>query len=298
VDLVGSGADVTGVPQHTRVAGVLFGVLFDDAAIFPPGRAPLQQAVLDHLARRHSAIGRYVGPFVCPAPRWSELMTALSNRPLGELPLDVALTVPAGLGELAPSLASVALEGRATLVSVELPLLTSSPRELFEVKSLMPSGVTAYVELRTHAVDRLIAGLADAGLRLKVRTGGLAAADFLSEEQLAGFIGRAVSHGVAFKLTAGLHHAVRHTDPATGFEHHGFLNVLLATGASLVGAEHEWVSGLLAERDPARVAAAVCDLSAELAVRVRRHFCSFGTCSIEEPLADLVDLRLVETMAE
>ena len=31
-----------------------------------------------------------------------------------------------------------------------------------------------------------------------------------------------------FKCTAGLHHAVRNTDPDTGFEQHGFLNILLA----------------------------------------------------------------------
>ena len=287
------------IPQQSRTAGVLFDRLFDDAAIFPPGRAPMPEAVVDHLARRHSPIGRYVGPFVCAGPRWSELTTALPDRAVGELPLDVALTVPAGLPELAPSLAAGDCEGRATVVSVELPLMTSSPRELFEVRSLLPEGVTAYVELGTHTVDEgLISGLAAAGLRLKVRTGGLAAADFPSEDQLARFIDRAASHGVPFKFTAGLHHAVRHTDAVTGFEHHGFLNVLLATAASLGGADWERVRGLLAERDAARVGAAVSELSSELAAAVRGQFCSFGTCSIEEPLADLVDLRLVREIAE
>ncbi|TMR97701.1 hypothetical protein [Nonomuraea basaltis] len=299
MELVGSGAEVNRVPQQIQATGVLFDGLLDDAAIFPPGRAPLPEAVVDHLARRLSPIGRYVGPFVCAGPRWSELMRVLSDRAVGELPLDVALTVPAGLPELAPSLAAVALEGRATVVSVELPLMTPSPRELFDVRSLLPEGVTAYVELGTHTVDEdLIAGLAAAGLRLKVRTGGLAAADFPSEEQLARFIDHAVTHGVPFKLTAGLHRAVRHTDPATGFEHHGFLNVLLATAASLGGADRARVRGLLAERDATRVGTAVSDLSTELAAAVRGHFCSFGTCSIEEPMADLVDLRLVGAIAE
>jgi hypothetical protein len=291
--------EVNRLPQQIRVAGVLYDGLFDDAAIFPPGRAPLPEAVADHLARRRSPIGHYVGPFVCAGPRWSELVTALSDRPVGELPLDVALTVPAGLPELAPSLAAVALEGRLTVVSVELPVMTSSPGELFDVRSVLPDGVTAYVEPGTHTVNEsLIAGLAEAGLRLKVRTGGLAAADFPSEEQLARFIGHAVTYGIPFKLTAGLHRAVRHTDPATGFEHHGFLNVLLATAAGLGGADHERVRGLLAERDASRVGAAVSDLSVELATAVRGHFCSFGTCSIEEPLADLIDLRLVEMITE
>jgi hypothetical protein len=56
--------------------------------------------------------------------------------------------------------------------------------------------------------------------------------------------------------------------------------------------------GLLAERDGTRVGAAVSDLSAVLAAAVRGYFCSFGTCSIEEPLADLVDLRLLGEITE
>ncbi|MGN9840117.1 hypothetical protein ACTMTI_18525 [Nonomuraea sp. H19] len=56
--------------------------------------------------------------------------------------------------------------------------------------------------------------------------------------------------------------------------------------------------GLLAERDATRVGTAVSDLSTELAAAVRGHFCSFGTCSIEEPMADLVNLRLVGAIAE
>ena len=38
----------------------------------------------------------------------------------------------------------------------------------------------------------------------------------------------AVSAGLPFKLTAGLHEAVRHTNAETGFTHHGFLNLVLA----------------------------------------------------------------------
>ena len=284
--------------QQTRAAakplGVLFDDLFDDAAIFPPGRAPLPEAVHDHLARRHSPIGRYVGPFVCAGPRWSELLTALPDQPVGELPLDITLTVPGGPADVASSLGSAALDPRVRVVSVEVSLMTSSSRDLVAVHSLLPDGVIGYVELETHVVDdALIAGLAAAGLRLKIRTGGLTAQDFPSEEHLAGYIDRAVAHGVPFKLTAGLHRAMRHTDRVTGFKHHGFLNVLLATAASLDGADRDRVRELLAERDAAHVAAAVSDLPAELAASVRRHFCSFGTCSIEEPLADLVGLRLV-----
>ena len=61
-----------------------------------------------------------------------------------------------------------------------------------------------------------------------------------------------VDRGVAVKCTAGLHHAVRHTDPATGFEHHGFLNVLLAASALAEGASTETATGHLRDPDAAR----------------------------------------------
>ena len=49
------------------------------------------------------------------------------------------------------------------------------------------------------------------------------------------FITACAERAVAFKCTAGLHHAVRHDDPATGFRHHGFLNIVVATGRAAGG---------------------------------------------------------------
>ena len=54
-----------------------------------------------------------------------------------------------------------------------------------------------------------------------------------------------------FKCTAGLHHAVRHRAADTGFEHHGFLNVLLAVAAALTGEDAGEVAAELADPTPA-----------------------------------------------
>jgi hypothetical protein len=113
------------------------------------------------------------------------------------------------------------------------------------------------------------------------------------EAELAEAITTAVATGIAFKATAGLHHAVRNTALDTGFEQHGFVNVLAAVAAVLDGADAHTVAGILAERDGAALAARLAGLPEERAAEVRARFLSYGTCSIAEPLADLRALGLV-----
>ncbi len=55
------------------------------------------------------------------------------------------------------------------------------------------------------------------------------------ERVLGGFLDAVVLHGLSFKLTGGLHHAVRGSHG--GEPMHGLLNVLLATHEALHGAE-------------------------------------------------------------
>ncbi len=98
-----------------------------------------------------------------------------------------------------------------------------------------------------------------------------------------------VAHEVPFKLTAGLHHAVRHG--AGGFEHHGFLNALLATHAAIEGADAAAVERVLAEPRADALVQRVGSVT-EPAV-VRSFFVSFGSCSIADPAADLRALGLL-----
>ena len=100
----------------------------------------------------------------------------------------------------------------------------------------------------------------------------------------------ALDRELAFKCTAGLHHAVRRHDPAPGSAQHGFLNVLLATRASLDG---EDAAAVLAETDREAVLARVDEVGADALARARRWFASFGCCGVQDPYRDLVALGLV-----
>jgi hypothetical protein len=92
-----------------------------------------------------------------------------------------------------------------------------------------------------------------------------------------------------------VHHAVRRDDES-GLEHHGFLNVLLATRASLDGAALAEVVQVLEDTDGAAVADR---LSADpaLAARTRRWFTSFASSSVLDVHEDLVELGLLEASA-
>ncbi|GAB1692419.1 hypothetical protein [Krasilnikovia sp. M28-CT-15] len=271
----------------TRTASArLFGGLLDDAAIFPPGNAAVPDAVRAHRARASSPLAPLLGPFICSLPRWAELRPALTAG----TPLPVALTLPGGAGDVAAGIAQAGAEPRVDLVALEVPASADGLATLAAtVAGHAPSTVHTYVELPWADVTAARAAtLAEAGLRLKVRTGGVAATAFPDERQLAGVLDAAVRGGVAFKLTAGLHDPIRHRDPVTGFEHHGFLNVLLATARALDGATTDAIAAVLADTEGARVAAAVAGIDDSLAERVRHHFVSFGTCSITEPVDGLL----------
>jgi hypothetical protein len=236
----------------------LFAGLFDDAAIFPPGNLPMAEAVSAHRARQRSPL---VGPFVCSLARFEELAAEAA----GGTVIRVSLVLPGPVDDL-PS------AGGIEIVAVEGP-------------SLDGGTLPTYVEIPGKEVTATrVAALRDAGLRLKIRTGGVRADAFPSEAELAGAIWAAVRGGLAFKLTAGLHEPIRHRDPVTGFEHHGFLNVLLATARALQGYE---IERALVDQDGDRVAAAVAGIDEVLAKAVRHHFISFGTCSVSEPVAGL-----------
>jgi hypothetical protein len=129
--------------------------------------------------------------------------------------------------------------------------------------------------------------LAGAGVSLKLRTGGLSATDFPTERRLASSIFAAHHAGIAFKCTAGLHRAVRHRDERTGFEHHGFLNVLWAAAVAADDGSVADIARSLAEQDASNVASTITSLDAVATRPARALFRSFGSCSIDEPLEDV-----------
>jgi hypothetical protein len=303
--------------------------LLDDASLFPPASLPMRAAVAGHLRHRSAWYHDLAGPFVCPQTRLGELRAVLTATNLAEI--DLALVVTGGAAAVIAATDAVAADPRLRLRAIEVPAGDGAARGTLPTAGSAPghepaddhpasggqatglraaevaaaldaallAGAACYIELPLAVLaDRAAAGevlaIVDGrGYRPKLRTGGATAAAFPGEQALAAALSAIADRNVPFKCTAGLHHAIRHTAADTGFEHHGFLNVLLAVGAAAHGLGVDDIAAILAQRDPAVIAGQIRTLDPDSAADIRALFTSFGTCSTDEPVADLTGLGLI-----
>ena len=270
----------------------------DDAAVFPPGDTPLPEALAAYVDRREAWYADLVGAFV------------VTDTALGEVDADVpvCVVVTGGAGAIAGALGFAAKKGKQ-VAALEIALrdlddLSGNARRVGTAvdaargEGVLGADTQVYVELpQADATPAWLAAadaVAEGEHRLKFRTGGIEADRFPTPEQVASWIDAALDRETPFKCTAGLHHAIAHRDHRTGFAHHGFLNVLLATRQAFDGASVADVATLLADHYPNDLVALA--RTSDLA-GARRWFTSFGSCSVQEPLDDLVGLGLVEAQA-
>lgn len=301
----------------------LYTGLVDDAALFPPGNAPMPDALASHAEHRASWYRALVGPFLCPDTRLPELRkelpASLGGRTTGssgepadgsaeptEPLLELGLIITGGAGAIEPAITWVRREPVLRLRGLEIALRDEPDpgRNVDRIALALRSAgiedldsIPISVEIPPgqpspndgDAPDVLDA-LAQHGYRAKLRTGA-PDGSAPSPERVARFILNCLDRELAFKCTAGLHHAVRNEQD----EQHGFLNILAATHAALGGADESDVIRALAETDPLVLQADLGGLNEDAARSVRRWFGSFGSCSIVEPLDDLTELELIRT---
>jgi hypothetical protein len=284
-------------PASTRLTRALI----DDAAIFPPGNAALPDAVRDHRGHRAASYAAAIGPLLVRLSDARALSALLADGPS----LSIGLVCPpeASPDDVHGAIADVQ-HGGGGVRAVEQPIGPGTDLSgLVAVGRTHGARVWAEVAQASTLDGSLQTRLDDvtaAGAGAKYRTGGLRPEAFPTEPQLARFLLACVDRGLPFKLTAGLHHAVRHTASGAGvdgsdLEQHGVLNVVNAVAAAQGGADEAALAALLADRDAARVATAAAALDDDRVARVREAFVSFGCCGVTDPLVDLVTLGLLET---
>lgn len=268
--------------------GNLFAQIVDDAALFPPARESMATALP---AYREASADAVLGRFLCPVSKLAELRDLLIPEDL----IDLGLIADTGAEALQGAVATVRAEPRLKLAMAEIPLPGDADQARAAAVTIaqLPAGLPAYIEPRRvsghrEAVQRIAAARErGAPVGAKLRTGG-PTADLVPEpEEVAAFVAQCAALRLPFKCTAGMHHAVRHRDQASGLDEHGFLNVLVATGRAITGKGD--VEEAVRERDGQRLAAEARTLTPA----ARELFVSYGSCDIHSPREDLRKLGLI-----
>lgn len=297
----------TGTTASARAA---FTALVDYAGLFPPAELAPADARREYAAAREGPHAWMLGRYIVTAALAAD---AAADALRLSVIVDPDAAAFAHVAELRRS--------GAALEALEIPLAKSvspmreqlSAAEILDAVGAIDADLTttglrdlpAYLEIPNASpwrerLGETLSALARFGLRGKFRCGGITAGAFPSVDDVARFIEEACGANVAFKTTAGLHHPVRHVDPATGFTMHGFLNVLAAAAfagrvdrATLTRIVAEEEAGAF-EFDAGGFAWREQRIAAPALARTRAdRFVGYGSCSFTEPVEDLIALRIL-----
>ncbi|RSM83458.1 hypothetical protein DL991_02295 [Amycolatopsis sp. WAC 01375] len=253
----------------------------------------MPEALRAHFASRAGEHSGILGVFLCQASRLPELITELIKIKPKE-PLPLSLIIDTGLGGVPKAISIV--ESRSEILAlrmVEMPAPSDVDEVWLErVSEFVPEDVIRVVEPR-RGVGWLdgVRKVIEHGSWPKIRCGGKAGENFPSVDEVADFLAVVSgSTGASFKATNSLHRAVRHTEESSGFTHHGFLNLIVASARSLSGGD---VRAALESTDGAALAAEAKGMSEPAAKAVRGLFASYAAASFDEPVADLGELGLL-----
>jgi hypothetical protein len=279
----------TGFPRQAQI----FDHLVDDAAVFPPGLAPTDVAVREHLDLRDGPYAAQLGPLLIPATAAAEVARLAAADPrAADRPLRVGLIVRPG-GPLEPLVEAADLLADDPSVAVASVEVGWSPdwRQALDLRQPVVVEVGLGGD-QAAALDDIAAAVDDeADVRAKFRTGRTPTWAWPDAASLATFLDATVLRGLSFKLTGGLHHVVRGT--YDGEPMHGLLNVLVATHEALDGAEAPELARVLEVTDVEHLVDRVAALGPEGVRRLRTSFTGFGCCGVLDPLTELEALGLL-----
>lgn len=305
-------------PTLLTPARALLTGLIDYAGLFPPASLGLDDAVAEFRSARSSADGWILHRFLCPASRLTDLAGLLAaSMSRGEQPWRIGLIVDGPLGasiaagqdfaaEMSPAATITAVEARLSAVVPGDPAAGVS--RVVDAAATLGEDTLSYLEIPFgDEAEPAVAAIAAARARgslahAKIRCGGVVSEAVPSVEALADMLVALAAHSVPVKATAGLHHPVRSHDAELGVDVHGFVNLAVANELARAGAPRQDIVRALSERDPAafRFGAAGLTwgdhvlLARQLQVARSEGLHGFGSCSIAEPIEDLVAIGVPE----
>jgi hypothetical protein len=299
-------------PGLKSVDALLAG-LVDYAGLFPPAGEDMRRALESYASYLDTPDRLALGRFIVPISRLKELEESSSDlMPPGDssepwrLSVLVADDVRGAATEMLEFNDRHSPEsdaGRAVIDVVELK--ASAVNEIEHQRNDLPAPFIAYFEIPVSSeVSPLVKAIATAGARAKIRTGGITPDAFPGAERIVDFLATCKREGVAFKATAGLHHAARgeyrltYEPGSPKAMMYGYLNLFVAAALLYTGESEDTALASLEDREPS--AFSFSDdaiqwrgkrIALEQIVRFRSRFgISFGSCSFREPIDEIASL--------
>jgi hypothetical protein len=301
----------------------LLASIVDYAGLFPPAQLSLPEAMHSYDRAHSSPHSWMLDRFVLPAtrlPEFVKLLPILTEEMCEEIPssqpwsLSVILSKN-WLAELEQihRITKAELHCKDSIRISALEVAPLSPVEIQQGYLDLPAEVDTFFEIPFDAdLEPHLNILQQIGAGAKLRTGGITGDAFPDSTQLGQRILSFANARIPFKATAGLHHPLRghsftHALDKTSTTRvsttmHGFLNVAIASAFAYHHAITPNEAAAILEEpsiDPFQFSEAeVRWHHHSLSLREIEHsrsqfFRSFGSCSFQEPINDLYDLRFL-----
>ena len=302
--------DHNGSAQPIEPIRILLSQIIDYAGLFPPSQATMSEAVLNFATYRNSNYGWMLGRFVVPAARLDEFRDVARDfvSKDGD-PWRLSVVAGEDINETIRAITTFNKANAPSIVCDVLEVKANTVSKIENTVKALPEGLTPYFEIATgDAFVDLVMTLSTLGQRAKIRTGGVTNEDFPTSREIIRFVRTCMAANVPYKATAGLHHPLRCFKPLTYAANaptgtmHGFLNMLVMTGF----ARESYRVGVLEEimEEEFEEVFAFSEkgimwrgehfLPTTHLDRVRRKgMIAFGSCSFDEPIADLQALGLL-----
>jgi len=286
-------------PVKTLLSSVV-----DYAGLFPPAKLSMREAMANYAQDQTSNYSWMVGRFVLSASRLNEFEELLPTFSLKHWSLSAIISE-----DLESEIERVRSlhNDNIAITALEFPPL--SPTQIERVFPLLPAGVDLFFEIPLNReLEDYLTVLRRIGASAKIRTGGITVDAFPSITQLCRCICAFAAAQVPFKATAGLHHPLPSNHRLTSEPNspsaamHGFLNVAIL--AALVYWQKVTPEEALAVLKESSIdgfqfkADSIWWRDRQLSIaeieEARQHFFrSFGSCSFQEPIDELKELKLL-----
>ncbi|MET0752835.1 MAG: hypothetical protein ABWZ66_05660 [Pyrinomonadaceae bacterium] len=289
---------------------ILLSGIVDYAGLFPPAALSMPEAVINYATYKNSNYKWMLGRFIVPVSRLDEFLESAADfisRDAESWKLSVLASED--IHETIRKIEEFNSNNSPRAVIDAIEVKADDASQIEKIAEAIPDGFQTYFEIPIGAeLAELAVNLALKNLRAKIRTGGTTPEAFPPAKMVVRFIRTCIAANVPFKATAGLHHPVRCFKPLTYEANapegmmNGFLNVFLAAGFARAGfkpavleelLEDEFEESFEFEENGVLWRQEHFLNTTQLKLLREKNITSFGSCSFEEPIADLQEIGLL-----